>query len=122
VPAASAAAFRSNDARLRHKPMTATATARLPTACTVHASCSLPPSGRTKPNRLCKRFQSAWPSVSTTPLVIGIQCRKVSQLAVPKASQDAAARPTATKAATAIVSQRRSAISTSGNSKPNCGL
>src|SRR6202011_96366 len=87
-----------------------------------HASCSVPPKYRISEKTLCNFHQVALPSVRKTCENIGIQWKKACQLSVPKASHDAAASAIATAPAVKNTVHCDAAISTSGNSKPYCGL
>src|ERR1700742_1452537 len=108
--------------RLRHIRTSTVATEAVSTHWNAQASCSLPPRKRTMEKMLCSFHQVALPSVRKACENFGIQWKKASQLSVPKASHDTHARTTAVTPAEMKARQCPAAISTSGNSKPYCGL
>ena len=71
---------------------------------------------------LCILPQGARPSVRKACENIGSQWKKACQLSVPKASHDTTAIATATTPAVQNTVHCDAAISTSGNSRPYCGL
>ena len=76
-----------------------------------------------RPAAVLQRVENGHAFAETRWLVYGSQLEECPSTG--GAEYDAlrqAAMPLATAAATVIVSQRRSAISASGNSRPNCGL
>src|SRR5579863_2889666 len=88
----------------------------------VHASCSLPPNVRTRPNALCSLKKVARPSVKKACENIGIQWKNACQLSVPKAIHDTSASTAVVAAAEANARHCEAAISASGNNRPYCGL
>src|ERR1700742_2162613 len=108
--------------RLRHIRTSTVATEAVSTHWNAQASCSLPPRKRTIEKMLCSFHQVALPSVRKACENTGIQWKKACQLSVPKASHDTTAIDTVVAAALKNPRQCEVAISTSGNSRPYCGL